>query len=222
MKDYTSENPKFSNSIPIVERTDPVNDENKNAAPKQLLQNDLVLAACLSRVVVKRDIIIPTTGWTDGADECGEELYVDIPCEGVTEEMIPVINILPSDLNTAKACGMNTICRTISGGVRFYAEREPGAEISADMILLSSYSGIGGTGTGTNIGSGSGGASSDYILPTATKNRLGGVKIGDGVSVKQDGTISVDKEGVIDGIVATDEDVQEVFDSIFSSNDSEN
>ena len=43
MKDYTSDNPAFSDTIPIVERADLVNYENKTKAEKQLLQNDLVL-----------------------------------------------------------------------------------------------------------------------------------------------------------------------------------
>lgn len=43
MKDYTTNNPVFSDKIPIVERADLVNHENKTKAEKQLLQNDLVL-----------------------------------------------------------------------------------------------------------------------------------------------------------------------------------
>ncbi len=43
MKDYTADNPVFSDKIPIVERADLVNYENKTKAEKQLLQNDLVL-----------------------------------------------------------------------------------------------------------------------------------------------------------------------------------
>lgn len=40
----------------------------------------------------------------------------------------------------------------------------------------------------TNINGGGGGG---YTLPTATPTRLGGVKIGDGINVENDGTISV-------------------------------
>lgn len=46
---------------------------------------------------------------------------------------------------------------------------------------------------GNAIGSGGGG--DPYILPTATAERLGGVKIGDGVDVSEDGTISVSSGG---------------------------
>ena len=39
MKDYTTDNPVFSDKIPLVERADLVNYENKTKAEKQLLQN---------------------------------------------------------------------------------------------------------------------------------------------------------------------------------------
>lgn len=48
MKDYTSDDPKFSSSIETVEVTDPAHADNINAAPKQLLQNDMVLAGALN------------------------------------------------------------------------------------------------------------------------------------------------------------------------------
>ncbi|MDE7322768.1 MAG: hypothetical protein K2N73_08510 [Lachnospiraceae bacterium] len=49
MRDYTSENPTFSEKICIVEESDLVNAENDAAASKQLLQNDLVLSARLDK-----------------------------------------------------------------------------------------------------------------------------------------------------------------------------
>ena len=53
---------------------------------------------------------------------------------------------------------------------------------------------------GDNGGGGGGGG---YVLPTATSLRLGGVKIGGGISVKDDGTISQNSAGekIDDGIV---------------------
>lgn len=50
------------------------------------------------------------------------------------------------------------------------------------------------TGDMPNIPAG-GGDNSDYVLPVATTTSLGGVKIGECVNVKEDGTISVDLEG---------------------------
>lgn len=43
-------------------------------------------------------------------------------------------------------------------------------------------------------GGGTGGGGGAYILPTATQTRLGGVKIGNGITLSNDGTISVDTE----------------------------
>ena len=46
-----------------------------------------------------------------------------------------------------------------------------------------------------NCESGSGGGGGGYVLPPATQNMLGGVKIGSGVTVAADGTISVECGG---------------------------
>lgn len=48
MRDYSNDNPQFSSSIQIVEVTDPAHADNVNAAPKQLVQNDTVLAGALN------------------------------------------------------------------------------------------------------------------------------------------------------------------------------
>ena len=55
MKDYTSDNPVFSDKIPIVERADLVNWENKTKSEKQLLQNDLVLKARIDKYLGSDD-----------------------------------------------------------------------------------------------------------------------------------------------------------------------
>lgn len=49
MRDYTTDNPVFSDKISIVEQTDLVNARNKTKSEKQLLQNDLVLRARLKQ-----------------------------------------------------------------------------------------------------------------------------------------------------------------------------
>jgi hypothetical protein len=49
----------------------------------------------------------------------------------------------------------------------------------------------GGSSGGSSSGGGSSGGSSSYVLPVATATTLGGVKIGSGVTVASDGTISV-------------------------------
>ena len=52
MKNYTPSLPIFSPSILVVEVSDPAHADNVNAAPKQLLQNDLVLYAALDPALI--------------------------------------------------------------------------------------------------------------------------------------------------------------------------
>ena len=56
----------------------------------------------------------------------------------------------------------------------------------------------------------SGGGGGGYVLPTATANRLGGVKIGEGINVENDGTISVSGVDVEQNfvIIQPNEDVE--------------
>ena len=50
---YTNKNPTFSESILVVEPDDEVSAENNNAAPEQLLQNDLAIASILDPDKIK-------------------------------------------------------------------------------------------------------------------------------------------------------------------------
>lgn len=54
-----------------------------------------------------------------------------------------------------------------------------------------------------------------YVLPVATASTLGGVKIGGGVDVETDGTISVNATEVIEDAAATEDDAAEVLAEIF-------
>lgn len=56
MKGYTSTEPVFSNSIQIVEATDPAHADNINEATKQLLQNTLILADMAIPVVINANL----------------------------------------------------------------------------------------------------------------------------------------------------------------------
>ena len=103
---------------------------------------------------------------------------------------------------------MSSTCRTMQGKVRLYAEAAPKSEIAATLTLLIASNGTAG-------GGGSSGGGSTYVLPTATATRLGGVKIGDKVNVDLDGKISVSSEEILDEATATDEEVNEMLDTIF-------
>ncbi len=148
--------------------------------------------------IVSLNAIIPAEGWEENTDTGG--LFIDIPAEGVTDDIIPIISIAPGDGVVAAKCGLSDHVETGDGYIRLYAKTTPEREISADIVLLS---------PSKNISSGSSGFITE-LLP-ATDTRLGGVKIGNGVSVTDDGTISVTTEG----ITATDEDAANVIDEIF-------
>lgn len=150
------------------------------------------------------DITIPTSGWTEDADTGGAyALCTDIAAEEITEEMIPVLTILPAGQKAAGDCGLCTAARTINGALRVYAQSVPPADIGCSLALLCSG------------GAAGGGAGAGYVLLAATETRLGGVRIGGNVDVTSDGTISVDTEKLLDGVSATDEEVTEMLDEVF-------
>lgn len=159
----------------------------------------------ISGLVVERQLVIPGSGWAMGAEGM---YYVDIPQEDITEEMVPMVSVLPEDLAVAVACGLYPVSQTISGGLRLYAAAAPASAIQASLVLFlagNGEAGGGSTGGGT------------YVLPVATATRLGGVKIGENVNVTQDGTISVLGDELLDDVAASDEDVQEMLDDTFNS-----
>lgn len=154
-------------------------------------------------VVIGMEIIIPTEGWKEDSNG----MCLEIALDGVNEDMAPMVAILPGYLDIARECGMATACRAVDGGLVVWASKAPAQEIHA-ALTLTAPGGIpgGGSGTGTS-----------YILPAATKARLGGVKIGENVSVEEDGTISVDHSALVDGAAAQETDVQEMLDEVFGS-----
>ena len=108
----------------------------------------------------------------------------------------------------AGACELCPTVETVSGALRFWAMKAPDAELSGSVLLV-------GQGGGSNGGGGS------YTLPTATASRLGGVKIGDGVNVEEDGMISVDGESLLENATTTEEEVEDMLDEVFGGTEAE-
>ena len=81
--------------------------------------------------------------------------------------------------------------------IRFWAKKAPESALEATVALL-----------GESIKLGSGGGS--YVLPTATATRLGGVKVGEGLQITEDGTIST----VTD--FATSDDMEAMLEEAFN------
>lgn len=65
------------------------------------------------------------------------------------------------------------------------------------------------------INTGEGGS---YTLPVATKDTLGGVKIGPNINITSDGIISVESDSLFEESLVTPDETNEMLDEIFSSN----
>lgn len=158
----------------------------------------------VSTAIIK-DITIPHTGWhrqggSDGqGQKTGDEYnhYVDVPIEEATEAQFPSVALHKAALETARNAGLCPTAQTLAGVLRFWAKRSPAEDMAATIALLSP-------------GTISGGSGSTYVLPVATATRLGGVKIGKGISVELDGTIGINPDDM-----ATTEDTASMLDDVF-------
>lgn len=156
------------------------------------------LSGSSGAAVLLKDITIPAAGWTEESDEQGEGdfdeycYYVDVPVEGAAETQFPSVALHKAALETAKNAGLCPTVQTLAGALRFWATDAPEKDMDATVALVSPGSGGGNTGT-------------TYVLPVATATRLGGVKIGDGLVVDKEGTLSVDAANTEETTGALDE-----------------
>lgn len=161
-----------------------------------------------------KDITIPHTGWT-WQEETGEEPdgwdeyrnYVDVAVEEATAAQFPSVALHKAALETAKNAGLCPTAEARDGVIRFWARQTPDADMEATVALVSPSAG--------------GGGGSTYVLPVATATRLGGVKIGKGVTVASDGTITVSTSGVTPDDIASTEDTDNMLDDVFPADETE-
>ena len=152
------------------------------------------------------DITIPTNKWTQQeADAQGYTYYADVDITAAKETHFPSVALAKESQSIAATARLCPSVKASDGTLRFWAKFVPASEIKATVALLKSE---------TSGGSGGG----SYVLPTATKTRLGGVKIGNNINVALDGTIS--SSGNLDpSQVATDDEAQQMLDEIFNKKD---
>lgn len=158
-----------------------------------------------------KDITIPAAGWAldpdlDGSGEAGEDSYryrVEVAMAEATADHFPDVALHKSALHTANEVGFCPTAQSLAGVLRLWAKKEPAADMAATVALLSSGSG------------GSSGGGGAYVLPVATKTRLGGVKIGDNISVTADGTISATGASVSEEDMASTVETGEMLDEVF-------
>ena len=128
---------------------------------------------------------IPHEAWQSAGnaedDESGGTYpcRADVTCDEATAMHTPIATLDKACLAAAKACELCPTVETASGVLRFWAMKVPDGELTGSVLL---------------VGQGGGGKSGDgsYTLPTATPFRLGGVKVGDGLTVDNEGKLSVD------------------------------
>lgn len=120
-------------------------------------------------------ITISAQNWVSNIDtDNSSYIYSnDVEVSGVTEEYYPIVTLDESSARIASSASMSSLVRTGTGIVRFYSETIPSSDMTAHIALLYSTDG-------------------DVLteLPVATSDTLGVVKIGNGISVDTDGTIS--------------------------------
>ncbi len=161
------------------------------------------------------EITITAAGWAQqeseasGSDDYG--WYIDVQVAEATTEQFPVVALHESALKIAKNASLCPTAQALGGILRFWAKNVPATDMDATVALLTKN---------VNGNSGSGGES--YVLPAATAETLGGVKIGDGISVTEDGTISLNEDSLLDDeAVATDSDTEEMLDNVFGHHKAE-
>ncbi len=103
-----------------------------------------VVEKMIAESMVQRDIVIPTTAWTEEiAEGGGGGVYANVVQKDVTDEMIPIVSIFRECMSIARNCGMSTTAETVNGGVKFYAEKTPEQDIGASLLLLRASGGSG-------------------------------------------------------------------------------
>lgn len=125
-------------------------------------------------------ITIPTTGWNQDSNSAYPN-YIDIVATGITESDCVALVIAPDSNVVAKKCYF-TSTESLPNYLRIRARNIPTEPIKAfyyiireDILMGFGQTPIGGA-----------------MLPPATTTELGGVKVGIGLTVDADGTLSAD------------------------------
>lgn len=186
MKNYTTSTPEFSDTIKILEVGDPGHADNVNVTTMQLLANTLA-----NRILLEALIQMVAGGNYDAQDEMvdmglgctvDEEVLMIPPkignWEAESETLILVSNHTENEIIEL---GLNCV---VDGEIVTIPSEMSDWQAASETLTLSNQgiSSISGGISGGNIG---------YILQPATPQRLGGVKIGQGLDIDSDGTISV-------------------------------
>ena len=177
-----------------------------NLAINQLANRTLYLKNRLAEVKASEPLMynftIPSTGWQKNAGSfCCRLTLTD---SNIKADRPVQIVIAPDSLEEAGMCGLSSVVTFAEGTITLYAKAMPSADINAEITIFAAKGGGGG---GTD-------------LPIATESTLGAVKIGQGLNVKADGTLSIDPEKVLsDTDMVNEEEVMESVREILDGDD---
>lgn len=164
--------------------------------------NEALSKLSIGPTIVEASIIGGGQAWVESDAPTGY-YYQDVPVEGCREwhrARVIIQNIL--DMPYVRAMEILPTVETRDSCIRVWGRKQIGAKSIAISVEL--YSEGAGSGTGTG-----------YTLPVASADRLGGVKVGSGVDVEEDGTISVDAAGALGAAIATPDEVNAALDQAF-------
>lgn len=182
-----------------------------SAEAEELIRSMVNEAVTGIGTAIIKDITIPAEGWSwdeDLDDQGGMGMddyryYVDVVMAEATAGHFPNIALHKKALATAKEAGMCPSAKAEDGYVRLWARNQPSEDMEATIALL-----LGGEGSS----SGGGGT---YVLPVATSTRLGGIKVGENLSITEDGVLSATGASVSEDDMASPTETDEMLDEVF-------
>lgn len=138
MKNYTTNDPKFSDSIPITTEDDLINDVNDSAAVKQLIANDLVLKGRMEKCLGKdpahgdsKDLIATF----DSGDAASVDVWTDVAVMQSKEEHKSLFGKISTMIKNVRylyrLLGTTDISKygqgTVTGAIKELAEQKIGS-----------------------------------------------------------------------------------------------
>lgn len=158
---------------------------------QDMLNNALANVGC----VEYGQVTIPTEGWEE-SDDPDFPFCIELPYKGALDTHYADTIVDTRSFQTAYDCGLCPTMETMNSRLKFWSCVIPKTDIHCHIVLFRE---------------GSGG---EYIMPIASKDKLGGVKIGDGIDVTSDGTISADATVPPENL-AQAEDTAAMLDDVF-------
>lgn len=182
-----------------------------SAEAEELIRSMVNEAVTGIGTAIIKDITIPAEGWSwdeDLDDQGGIGMddyryYVDVVMAEATAGHFPNIALHKNALATAKEAGLCPSAKAEDGYVRLWARNHPSEDMEASIALMSSGEG------------GSSGGGGTYVLPVATSTRLGGIKIGENLSITEDGVLSATGASVSEDDMASPTETDEMLDEVF-------